>query len=82
MKRIQNAPGIPASIRTLRRFAESFDGLTFKEAKKRLSRGKAKMEMDTWSLGKTLIASFPMHQVRLMFVKGKVLMTMVTVFAE
>jgi hypothetical protein len=69
----KSPPGINASVLTIRRFADSFDGLTIKEARKRFTRGKIKMT--TWEHGKQLVATFPKHEVRLLFLGGKGQMT-------
>jgi hypothetical protein len=45
-------------------------GLTIKDSRKRLSRGKIKMT--TWDGGRQLVATFPKHQLRLMFIGSKV----------
>ena len=73
-------PGIHASVLTIRRFADSFDGLTIKEARKRFTRGKIKMA--TWTHGKQLVATFPKHEVRLLFFGDTVKMTSVQVLSK
>src|SRR5260221_8742966 len=72
--------GINASVLAIRRFADSFHGLTVREVRKQLSRGKIKMA--TWEHGKQLVATFPKHEVRLMFFGDKVLLTSVQVLSK
>jgi len=76
----KSPPGIHAAVLTIRRFADSFDGLTMKEARKRLTRGK--IELKTWTHGKQLVATFPKHEVRLMFYGDTVMTTSVQVLSK
>jgi hypothetical protein len=81
MSRIRKSPpGIHRSVLTIRRFADSFDGLTVKEARKRFTRGK--MRMTTWEHGKQLVATYPKHEVRLLFFGNKVHVTSVQVLSK
>jgi len=81
MKINQKAPPtVFASVLALRRFADSFVGLTVKESKKRLSRGEIKMT--TWSGGRQLVATFPNHQIRLLFIGSHVGVASVQVLSK
>ena len=80
MSKIRKPPGIRASVLTIRRFADSFDGLTIKEARRRFVRRK--VQMTTWEYGKEMVATYPTHEVRLMFFGGKVQMTSVQILSK
>jgi hypothetical protein len=81
MKNIRTSlPSVSASVSALRRFADTFVGLTIKASRRRLSRGKIKMT--TWDVGKQLVVTFPKHEMRLMFIRREVGVASVQVLSK
>jgi hypothetical protein len=75
-----SAPSILSSVSAIRRYADSFVGLTIEEAKSRFSR--AKKRMTKWEQGKLLVVTFPRYEVLLLFYGDEVLTASVQVLSE
>jgi hypothetical protein len=75
---------LKSSVSEIRHYADSFEGLSMGEARSRLVDGK--LSEDDWSEGgfggKQLVAIFPQHEVRVMFLDGKVITTSVHILSE
>lgn len=74
----------PASIvlpvLAIRRYADSFVGLTVDEAKQRFSRSKKLMT--EWEHGKQLVVTLPKHEVRLLFFGDRVLTASIQILSK
>ena len=72
------------SVSVIRRYADSFEGLSLSEARSRLAEGK--LSEEDWNEGgfggKQLVATFPQHEVRVMFLDGKAITTSVQILSE
>jgi hypothetical protein len=69
--------GLNASVSKIRKYADSFLGLSMKEVRTRL--GKAKVKRGKWESGGVggpeLVAKFPDHTFIVMFYEGKAITT-------
>lgn len=78
------APDLKSSVGAIRQYADSFEGLSLSEARSRLAEGK--LNEEDWSEGgfggKQLVATFPQHEVRVMFLNGKAITTSVQILSE
>ena len=73
-------PSLSASVLVVRQYADSFEGLTIKEAKERLSSGRIKMSV--WKRGKQLVATFRRHEVGVFFFNGTAMIASVQVISK
>jgi hypothetical protein len=73
-----------SSVSAIRQYADSFDGLSMAKARGRLAEGKVIEESwgDGELGGKQLVASFPQHEIRVMFFDGKVIKTSIQILSE
>jgi len=69
-----------ASVASIRRFADSFEGLTLGKVRNRLAAGSITQEK--WEHGKQLVAKFPNYQVRVFFFAGKAQVTSVHILSK
>jgi hypothetical protein len=76
----QAGPSLKSSVTTIRRYADSFDGLTIRKVRARLSAGK--ITMTVWKQGKQLVAKFPKHEVRVFFFKNAAVTTSVQIISR
>lgn len=80
----QTTADLKSSVSAIRRYADSFEGLSMSEVRSRLA--EAKLSEEDWSEGgfggKQLVATFPQHEVRVMFLDGKAITTSVQILSE
>ena len=80
----QPVADLKSSVSAIRQYADSFEGLSMSEARSRLAAGK--LSEEDWSEGgfggKQLVATFPQHEVCVMFTDGKAIMTSVQILSE
>jgi hypothetical protein len=73
-----------SSISEIRSYADSFHGLSVNEARNKLAGGDLREE--TWNEGSfggmQLVAEFPEHEVRVMFLNDKVITTSIQVISK
>ena len=78
------ASDIAPSISEIRRYAKSFQGLEENEVRGKLAGGELREE--TWGKGaiggKELLAKFPEHEVRVLFLKDKVITTSIQILSK
>lgn len=71
-------------VSEIRKYADSFEGVSMNEARSRLADGK--LSEEEWSEGefggKRLVATFPQHEVQVMFSDGKAITTSVQILSE
>jgi hypothetical protein len=73
-------PNLKAAVSSLRRYADSFEGLTMKKVRARLSAGKITHKW--WEGHKQLVATSPKHEVRVFFLRDRALVTSVQVVSN
>jgi hypothetical protein len=82
--RPRSAADLKTSVSAIRQYADSFTGLSLNEARSRLAEGK--LSEEDWNedgiKGKQLIAMFPQHEVRVMFLDGKAIATSIQILSE
>ena len=73
-------PSLRSPISSIRRYADSFRGLTVAEVRKRLHGGK--ISRAKWDGGNQLVGTFPTHEVRVFFLGRTALLTSIQILSD
>ena len=80
----RTSPDFKASVSTIQQYADSFAGISLDEARNRLAGAKIN-EID-WKKndygGTQLVATFPSHEVRVMFLGDKAITTSIQILSK
>ena len=80
LQRTRREHRVKSAVAALQRFADSFEGLTLTQARAKLKGGK--LIRGRWDGGKELIATFPQHEVRVLFSGRQAVMTSIQILAK